>query len=206
MMPGVIRGLLLVSVLVGLWQIGQVAFFQAKALVAEQLIARAWQQTLNGATQVRPWPWADTWPVAEISVPRLGIQQIILSGDSGRVLAFGPGHAEQSVQPGAAGLTMISAHRDTHFQFLQDLKAGDGILIKTPEGVARYDVKEFAIVDQREYQIDAQYIYDQSQAGESRLLLVTCYPFDALRAGGDQRYLVLAEQFIQLLPRTKLNG
>ena len=192
MLARLIRGLLLVSVLIGVWQIGQVALFHAKALVAENLIERAWQATLKGETRVRPWPWADTWPVAEMSVPSLGIRQIILSGDSGRVLAFGPGHTEQSAQPGAAGLAMVSAHRDTYFQFLQELKAGDDIFLHTVDTKRRYEVKEFAVVDQRHYQVDANNFYDPLPIRSASLILVTCYPFDAIRAGGDQRFLVLA--------------
>jgi hypothetical protein len=30
------------------------------------------------------------------------------------------------------------------------------------------------------------------QAGPARLTLITCYQFDALRAGGPQRYVLLA--------------
>jgi sortase A len=186
-----IRCLLLVCIFLGVWQTGKVALFHAKAFLAEQFIERAWQETLNGRIQARPWPWADTWPVAEMSVPRLGIRQIILSGDSGRVLAFGPGHTEQSAQPGA-GITVISAHRDTHFGFLKALQQGDEIILRTPASSVHFQVNEFAIVDAREYRIDTARFEDAMQTGQSNLLLVTCYPFDALRAGGNQRYLVMA--------------
>ena len=29
---------------------------------------------------MKPWPWADTWPVARLVVPSLGIDQIVLEG------------------------------------------------------------------------------------------------------------------------------
>jgi len=174
------------------WQWGHVGIIQAKAWLAPILIERAWADSRAHGVDIKPWPWADTWPVAEMSVPSLGIRQIILSGDSGRVLAFGPGHTEQSAQPGAAGLAMVSAHRDTYFQFLQELKAGDDIFLNTVDATRRYEVKEFAVVDQRHYQVDSNNFYDPLPTRSASLILVPCYSFDAIRAGGDQRFLVFA--------------
>lgn len=187
-----INCLMIFTLVLGLWQVGTVGAFYAKAWLAEQLIGRAWQASLKGEARVRPWPWADTWPVAEMQVPGLGIQQIILSGDSGRVLAFGPGHTENSMAPGESGLTLISAHRDTHFSFLKDLKAGDEIILINQNERVSYQVQELAIVDQRDFLIDAGSFYDDQQTGTPSLMLVTCYPFDALQAGGDERFIVFA--------------
>jgi sortase A len=40
---------------------------------------------------VKPWPWADTWPVARIAVPRLSVQAVVLAESSGQALAFAGG-------------------------------------------------------------------------------------------------------------------
>ncbi|MEJ2619576.1 MAG: hypothetical protein P8163_04805 [Candidatus Thiodiazotropha sp.] len=85
--------------------------FRSVYRLAEGLIQLAWQRTLNGERQVTPWPWADTWPVARLDSPRLGVSRLVLHGDSGSTLAFGPGWAEQSAPPGAAGRSFLSAHR-----------------------------------------------------------------------------------------------
>lgn len=196
-----IRWLLVFCLAMGAWQIGQVGYFQSKAWLAGMLIERAWAQTLEGAQQVRPWPWADTWPVAELTVPGLGVQQIILAGDSGRVLAFAPGYTHKSTLQDN-GLSVISAHRDTHFEFLRELKNGDEIFLKTLDGVTPFQVREFAVVDARDYLIDPARFADQQSAGQLSLLLVTCYPFDALQAGGYQRFLVLAVR----TPEEKIEG
>ena len=60
------------------------------------VLARGSTGVLNVATgsAVKPWSWADTWPVARIAVPRLGRHAIALAGSSGQALAFGPGHVE----------------------------------------------------------------------------------------------------------------
>ncbi len=182
--------LMVVTVLGGVWQVGSVGRILAKAWLAQQLLERAWQRTLEGERHVRPWPWADTWPMAELLVPRLGIRQIILSGDSGRVLAFAPGYSEASAEPGTRGISVISGHRDTSFRFLKELQSGDTIELRNPTERFIYTVSERAVVDQRYFQINPQ--LDETEMTEAHLMLVTCYPFDALKPGGDERYLVLA--------------
>ena len=94
-----------------LWQFGMAGWIHAKAAVAQVLLDKAWQQTLVDQQNNRPWPWADTWPVAELIVPAHGIEQIVLAGDSGESLAFGPGHSFASSMPEQRGVVMISGHR-----------------------------------------------------------------------------------------------
>ena len=117
----------------GVWQIGLGAYIHAKAVLAQILLETAWVETLNGHVEVKPWPWADTWPVSRLTVPRLGIRRIVLAGASGSSLAFGPGLFSGTPLPGSTGNTVVAGHRDTHFRFLQDLKPGDAITIQTPD-------------------------------------------------------------------------
>src|SRR5207248_2826247 len=71
---------------------GHGAYIYAKAGLAQVLLRRAWERTLAGERDVKPWPWADTWPVARLTIPKAGTDSIVLAGASGRTLAFGPGH------------------------------------------------------------------------------------------------------------------
>ena len=103
----------------GFWQLGHGAYIPAKAWVAQELMQQAWRRARDGDQQPRPWPWADTWPVARLSAKGGDIELIVLAGESGRTLAFGPGHLSASVLPGQQGNSVIAGHRDTHFQFLQ---------------------------------------------------------------------------------------
>ncbi|MEW8295540.1 MAG: class GN sortase [Candidatus Thiodiazotropha sp.] len=163
------------------------AWILAKAWLAEGLIAAAWSVTASHDQKIRPWPWADTWPVARLEVPRLGVKRHILAGVSGRTLAFAPGWAMQTAPPGAMGTSLIAGHRDTHFRFLEDLQDGDRLLLDTPhDGQVSYRVTASAIVDQRQDRLET----DEEGRG---LILVTCYPFEALMPGGDLRYVVWAE-------------
>ncbi len=171
----------------GLWWIGQGSYIQAKALLAQALLRIAWDRTRDGGDANPPWPWADTWPVARLSVPDRGIEVMVLAGASGRTLAFGPGLVTGTARPGEHGISVVGGHRDTHFRFLSELETGDELLVETPDRrQVHYRVTGTRIADYRHPGID------MDRPG-SRLYLTTCYPFDALTTGGPLRYLVVAE-------------
>ena len=184
----------------GFWQFGQGAYIPAKAWVAQELMHSAWRRaeggtaigdtepddTEGGSRKPAPWPWADTWPVARLSAKGGDIELIVLEGGSGRTLAFGPGHLSISARPGEAGNSIIAGHRDTHFQFLQYLDVGELIHVELPNGRKHiYEVTAIDVVDSRRGSL----VLDTDEAMMS---LVTCYPFDALQAGGPMRYVVSA--------------
>jgi sortase A len=170
----------------GLWQFGQGAYIHAKAGLAQALMRDAWARTLAGGREVKPWPWADTWPVARLLVPGLEIDVLVLAGADGRAIAFGPGHVFGTPRPGQAGNSVIGGHRDTHLAFLRDLGPGTEIVVERPDGVRRrYRVDWMGVLDKRD-------VWVLENEGPTRLTLITCYPFDALRAGGPLRYVVMA--------------
>ncbi len=183
----IVLGVALLLFGLGLWQLGGAAYIHAKAWLAHDWIAMAWARTLAGERAAKPWPWADTWPVARLTVPRLSVDTFVLAGGSGRTLAFGPGHVDGSPLPGEAGTSLIAGHRDTHFRFLADLLPGDDLLVEDRAGTTRrYRVTATDVVDARSVLIDAI-------GWGRRLVLTTCYPFEALTTGGPLRYVVFAE-------------
>jgi sortase A len=161
------------------------SWIHIKAQVAQWLLQDAWQQTQQDGEVHKPWKWADHWPVARLSVPGLQVDQVVLAGDSGNVLAFAPGHNAQSAKPGDPGTVIISGHRDTHFRFLQYLADGQSVVIETPESRNYFTVTGRQVVNAQETAIDLD-------AGVNQLLLVTCYPFDSPLAGGPLRYVITA--------------
>ncbi|MGE0356006.1 MAG: class GN sortase [Burkholderiales bacterium] len=181
-----LAAILLLLALAG-WQLGGAAWIQAKALLAQHLIASSWAKAKAGEAK-RPWPWADTHPVARLTVPSRGIELYVLAGTSGRSLAFGPGHVDGTAAPGSAGNSVIVAHRDTHFAFLRTLHEDEEILVEDALGrVARYRVRESVVVDKH-----ATRLLDP--ADSPQLTLITCWPFDALQPGTDERFVVIAER------------
>lgn len=183
------RGLTLLVVLAamaGAWQLAQGAYIYAKAQLAQYLLASAWQESKKTQQVVKPWSWADTWPVAKLEVSAHNIELIVLAGDTGRTLAFGPGYNLASVKPGAIGNSIISGHRDTHFEFLQHVQLYDQIIVENQQGHRKeFTISNIKVVDSRTKSI----AIDNDKAA---LTLVTCYPFDAIHAGGPLRYVVEA--------------
>jgi sortase A len=180
------RGLLAVGLfLSGAWLLGQGAYIEVKAWLAQYLLQQAWAETKEAGGRVSPWPWADTWPVARLRVDRLGVDQVVLAGASGRSLAFGPGHISGTAAPGAEGNSAISGHRDTHFRFLRELRDGDEIRLILPSGAEM----GYRVYRRGVYQRDAVWLLER---GEPGLTLITCYPFDALVSGGPERFVVSA--------------
>lgn len=174
-------------VAVGLWQVWEGSWMYAKAGLAQLLLQRAWSRALSGDAMAKPWPWADTWPIARLRMPRLSVDQIVLAGAYGRTLAFGPGHLGSSALPGQGGTIILVGHRDTHFQFLQHVQPDDRLEMVGSDGAARrYRIIEQRVMDQRRDSMAT------NQEGEE-LILITCFPFDAITSGGPLRYVVRAQ-------------
>ena len=169
-----------------------------KALVAQEMLELAWAESQARQQQVRPWPWADTWPVARLSFQYGDAGQhtdaagqhrkslIVLDGAHGESLAFGPGQVfgnDRNIGP-----TVIAGHRDTHFSTLKHLKVGSELRLQNRDGEWRsYHVSDTRVVDSRHQQINTQML------SRDALILVTCYPFDGLGSRGPLRYVVEAE-------------
>ncbi len=177
-----LAGILLVA---GLGLAGAGGWIHVKAWLAQYLLASAWARTVQDGGTHRPWPWADTYPVARLRAPEHGIEQFVLAGDSGRVLAFGPGWAPASAAPGGSGRTIISGHRDTQFRWLKGLQPGDHLELAGRSGTRTYVVASSHIADARRERLALD-------EGAAELSLVTCWPFDALAPGGPWRYVITA--------------
>lgn len=173
-------------ILAGTGLVGQAAYMTLKAMLAQVLLEQAFSASLADGRDVKPWSWADTWPVARISVPRLGASAIALYGASGQALAFGPGHVENTPEAGDPGTAVYAAHRDTHFAFLKDVVVGDEVEVARRNGSRhRFRVTGTSVVRWDGAGLDPA-------APGRHLALATCWPFDA-RTPGPLRYVVHAE-------------
>lgn len=180
------QALILICIVTGAAFLGSGVYIQAKAVLAQYLLQDAWQQTLAGHARVRPWSWADTWPIARLQYAQGDIDLIVLEGASGSALAFAPGHLQGTPEPGKAGYSVISAHRDTHFGFLENIARGDVLTLQDSRGMQHvYEVIDTEIVDEK------QAILPETRSDKG-LMLVTCYPFNAVQAGGSLRFIVYA--------------
>jgi sortase A len=181
-----VHRLIVVLLLAGGLLTGSAAWVPAKAVAAQWLLDRAWRQTLDGGGLRAPWPWADTYPIARLQLDRLQVDQVVLAGASGRVLAFGPGWVEGTRPPAEPGNSVISGHRDTHFRWLKRVRSGDSLRLQLADGSWRdYRIEQYGV-----HHEDAGWLLDPGL--DDRLRLLTCYPFDAVDPGTPWRFVVTA--------------
>ena len=165
-----------------LWLGGGELWLAAKGAVAARRIDLAFTRHLDDGERHTPWPWADTAPIAELRVPRLGVRRVVLSGATGATLAFGPGHIDGTAAPGTPGHSAIAGHRDSWFAFLEELEPGDRLQLRTLRGTSSWQVVGRRVVDHRDTTVLEASLDD-------RLSLITCWPFGALTASRE-RYVV----------------
>jgi len=126
-------------------------------------------------------------PIARISVPRLGVRDIVLAGNgTHEQLAEGPTMIKRG--NAASPVTILAAHRDTHFLFVRDLREGDDVRLQFVNGVVeRYRITRFETVRWD------RFTYPPHPARPS-LALTTCYPFGGTEYGGPWRRVAWAER------------
>lgn len=107
-------------------------------------------------------------PIARLTIPRIGLDEIVLEGVEDDELNAGPGHLPGSAMPGMHGNAVISAHRDRHFRHLDELRVGDTVVTET--GLAR---AQWIIVNRRIIGRDTPALF---QTPGPTLTLTTCWP------------------------------
>lgn len=180
------RGLFFFCFILGGILLARGLWLQAKPCVADILLTQSWEDSVRSGQAARPWPGMDAVPLARLRIADLGISQIVLDRASGQALAFAPAYMRDSVRPGGSGVSAIAAHKNTHFAFLEHMKPGTEIRLQTVDGQEHvYRAGQGRIVDMSKETISLN-------TDASGLLLITCYPFDALSFGGSLRYVVPA--------------
>ena len=181
------KRLILVLAALGVSFFAYGAYIPAKAVLAQYLINDAWNDSIRSGESHKPWKWADMYPVMKLSSEKHKQELIVLSGDKGNSLAFAPGHNLSSYMPNQGGTTVISAHRDTHFEFLQDVSISDVFeLTDRNNKTTSFMVSEIKIIDATKQDISIH-------SNQDELKMITCYPFNALVARGPLRYVVTAK-------------
>lgn len=176
------KAIVFILLSLGVWHISTSGYMLAKAQLSQHLIKDAWQKTLLDKQKHKPWSWADTYPVFEISVPRLNQNSYILEGASGRNMAFSAARISNSGMPGQMKSTVISGHRDSHFEYLQEIQLGDELIVETVINTQKYKVINVEVVDSSLQSLMIRNV--------DEIILSTCYPFNQLQAGGNLRYVI----------------
>ncbi len=177
---------------VSLLVIAHSMYLPAKAWLSQQLIAYSWEVTQKTKEASPPWPWADTTAVAKMDIARLNKSMVLLKGTDPTTLAFSAGVMHQYSTLGSNQPFVVAGHRDTHFSFLQNVQMEDVIKLADIDGNTQvYQVESIEIIDSNKTPL----LLDM---GEPELLLITCYPFNAMRSGGSLRYVVKAKKIKEM--------
>jgi sortase A len=124
--------------------------------------------------------------IGEIQVPRLGLNAIVVQGDSPANLRRAVGHISKSALPGEWGNVALAGHRDTFFRPLHDIRLGDEIKFKTPERSFEYLVESIEVVAPNDIQVL------EPSTGHD-LTFITCFPFHFV-GPAPKRFVVRARE------------
>jgi sortase A len=170
----------------GVWLLSETG--QEEALREWRSREAEWETAAATADYVADGPVAaqDGDVVARLWVPQLGREEFILRGATRRNLLKGAAWLSDSAPPGSRGNCIIAGHRDTHFRFLKDLRAGDEVVVQPDwERRYRYRVTGLEIVRPTH----TAYL---GATREAALTLITCYPFYYV-GKAPMRYIVRAD-------------
>jgi sortase A len=136
---------------------------------------------------------ADGDPVGIVTIPKLGLEKVVVEGTSVPDLRKGPGHYTGSPIPGQRGNAAIAGHRTTYgapFGDLDQLARGDSIVVQTLTGKYAYVVTEdpFA-VSPNETDVLKPKLDDTTKELLPTLTLTTCNP----KYSATERLIVKAE-------------
>jgi sortase A len=130
---------------------------------------------------------ADGTPMALMQIPKINLNQVIVSGTNENDLNKGPGYYVGTAMPGQAGNVAIAGHRTTHgapFLDLGNLAPGDPIYLTDSNGHRlTYTV---AVTP---YPVSPSNVSVLNYFGDNRLTLTTCNP----KYSAAQRLIVVAE-------------
>lgn len=185
-MPSLLSKALVVS---GLLLSANASWLPIKGWLSQQLISQSWQETQQNQGQVKPWPWADTFPLAKLAIPRLKQQLVVLNGGDPTTLAFSAGAIAPFNDMTGHQPIVIAGHNDSHFSFLEDILMDDIISLTDKFGQNQlYIVEAINIIDASSGEMPLL-------ADDTSLTLITCYPFNHAITNSNERYVITARKF-----------
>lgn len=170
-----------------------VGFSYARAALARDRVRAEWDAAVAHTARLAansrvvglssPTTLAFGAPMGRLTIPAIGLDEVVVEGVDDAQLNAGPGHLPGSAIPGQPGNAVISAHRDRHFHSLGNVALGDTIITQTLAGRARWVVIARRVVASGEPALFT--------ANEPTLTLTTCWPIRYLGPAPD-RFIVTA--------------
>jgi sortase A len=123
--------------------------------------------------------------IGRVSIPRLGMSDIVFEGTDDEVLHRGVGHLTGSALPGQRGNVVLAGHRDSFFRDLRNIRKGDFVDVTTESGTRSYAVESTEVVNPTDIAVEAP-------TPAPTLTLITCYPFNFV-GNAPQRFIIRAQ-------------
>ena len=134
----------------------------------QHTLAKEWHEHRAAAAQ-NGQPAVVDDGLVRVVIPKAGVDAIVVDGVTRKELAVGPGHMPSTPQPGEVGNSVISAHRDTFFRKIADLRSGDEVIVRRAGKIFRFSVFRKQIVDPSNVSV-------LKPSTDTELTLITCYP------------------------------
>jgi sortase A len=179
----ILRGACYFFLAFGLLALGYAGFVFADSHAYQALETKKFKQA---GLLSAPHIFAQGDVIGEIQVPRLGLNAIVVQGDSPANLRRAVGHISKSALPGEWGNVALAGHRDTFFRPLHDIRLGDEIKFKTPERSFEYLVESIEVVAPNDIQVL------EPSTGHD-LTFITCFPFHFV-GPAPKRFVVRARE------------
>lgn len=117
-------------------------------------------------------------------IPKINVKVLVAEGTEDEKLKYYVGHFENTALPGEKGNFAVAGHRNyiynEMFRDVNQLEAGDDIIVRTAKGEFTYKVKEQKVIEPTDVDI-------LDPTDDSTVTLVTC------TIGGKQRLVVIGE-------------
>jgi len=163
------------------------AYVLASARYYQAIETRRFERALpDTASHPEPRVVTEGDLVGEIEVPRLGLNAVVVQGDSDDVLRHAVGHVPETALPGQSGNIALAGHRDTLFRPLRDIRVGDTITLRTPVANHTYRVNSTGVVPPTDIDV-------LQSRGVNELTLITCFPFHYI-GHAPNRFIVHASE------------
>lgn len=187
---------LLAITLIAISLFAQGIYKEGKVIVTQRLLSFAWASHLQDGETHKPWPWAESGPIAQLSIAGQA-PLIVIKGASARHLALAPAWMVSSSGFGQAGNSVVLADNDRYFKQLKDVKLNSYLTLDTyPNLQLDYQVIATKIVNKKD--LSALDVADQEI-----LTLVTNYPLQSRISNSELRFVVIAKRIKQ--PFSDLN-
>lgn len=184
-----LRAFAALVLIAGICLTSRALYLHAKAELAGILIRRAWKQSITSGRPHAPWPWADTYPIARLQIPRLRYDEMVLEGASPRNLAFGPARLFSGARLGESGNLVLAGHRTSWFKPLEGIVQDDTIQLAWFDSHRQLHQRTYIVSEIRV--VDPQDVTLLAPASQEVLTLITCYPFGR-SPYSPQRFIVRA--------------